>query len=487
MTTMLIFTTGQSDVQLVSGGERQELDPNTCGTMHDQIEQRAWRVVDSPASKAPERAGSLPETPGELTLCTPKLDAVLRYPKAALPTVAVIFETRRSTRKDPRFAGGVLERRLLDHGVKRVRRHAFLREYELLEDPTSDVDAVVRRTIVDGLSSVIAEEIESARPEHVVLAATGGLTPANEVINELVRLHAVGRCHVTSLEVPDGALARRDDCAVEGKFHPGVGYRARWQALSLIDKGNMLGAWGAVSHLKDAPGQEWTRILEWLARFASSLPIPPGCDIAVLRHQRMSVRAALRVELALRAEDIPRAVHGTVAFGEAALWDTLNDYDFSAEGIAGSTSTGFELPRSASSDQKERFKRDKRPGINLWRVDDFQKGRMAWLVRLGRQRLSKLWEALDGEICDLRNDVAHNEPTPTRMESARQSMQTATLWSAKNTFLSQPLVQDVLMELGEPEPSKLLERLMADVRERLVRPDFATAAIPSTLASGPPG
>ena len=58
-------------------------------------------------------------------------------------------------------------------------------------------------------------------------------------------------------------------------------------------------------------------------KFAASLPMPRACDIDILKHERMSIRAALRVELALRAGDIPRAVHGTVAFFESALWDRL--------------------------------------------------------------------------------------------------------------------------------------------------------------------
>src|SRR5690606_19788325 len=129
---------------------------------------------------------------------------------------------------------------------------------------------------------------------------------------------------VTALEVPD--RLQQDDRAVPERFHPAASYRARWHALSLIEKGNLLGAWGAVSHLEHAPGQQWTRIVEWLAKFASSLPLPPECDLAELKLQRMAAKAALRVELALRAGDIPRAVHGTVAFFEAALWDHVLDH-----------------------------------------------------------------------------------------------------------------------------------------------------------------
>jgi hypothetical protein len=67
----------------------------------------------------------------------------------------------------------------------------------------------------------------------------------------------------------------------------------------------------------------------------------------------------------------------------------------------------------------------------------------------------------------LRNDVAHNEPTPKLMNQATSDMQAVALWSNTNTFLSQPLVQKMLVELGEEHPERLLANLLADVR-RLV-------------------
>jgi|GEM_PF-425286 len=140
---------------------------------------------------------------------------------------------------------------------------------------------------------------------------------------EIVRLHAMRGPTVTALEVPDRERVEGEDRAVEEKFHPSAGFRARWHALSLIEKGNLLGAWGAISHLENELGQNWTQVVKWLANFAASLPIPEACDLPVLNHPRMAVRAALRVELALRAGDIPRAVHGTVAFFEAALPATV--------------------------------------------------------------------------------------------------------------------------------------------------------------------
>jgi hypothetical protein len=44
----------------------------------------------------------------------------------------------------------------------------------------------------------------------------------------------------------------------------------------------------------------------------------------------------------------------------------------------------------------------------------------------------------------------------------------------ERSFLSQPLVQAVLRELGEQQPATLLDDLLADVRQRLVMPAEAT-------------
>lgn len=463
MTTLLIMTVGHTDVQLVSENQRHKLDGNTCGTLHDAIKERSWSVVDAPLVRSRDFIKVLPE--GELPLCTPKLDAVLSYLDSSLPGSVLIFETNRQHAREPRFAGEVMERRLRDRGVKNVERVAFLTGTEQLEDPSNEGDAVVRRSVVATLSNAISRATASLKPgDHVFVATTGGLAAANELINELVRLHAVGGPRVTALEVPDGDRTHQAERAVEEKFHPAAGYRARWHALSLVEKGNLLAAWGAVRHLEKQPGQEWTQVLKWLACFASSLPIPDECDLEELKPQRMATRVALRVESALRAGDIPHAVHGTVAFFEAALWDWLRERDFSIDGAAGSLESGFSFASAPVGEKKTRFRKSK----GCWKVDDFKDGVEAWLLVLRRPELTNLWDALSDDIRDLRNDVAHNEPTPELMENASSSMKGAALWSNDNQFLIQPIVKDVLRELGETDPEHLLVNLIAEVRRRLV-------------------
>jgi hypothetical protein len=359
MTTLLVMTAGQSDVQLVDGSTRRELRKERCASLHDEIERRAggWRLVDSPEGKA-AAIEVLPE--GELRLCTPKLDAVLRYlaDQCITPTTALVLETRRDAsaeRGDPRFAGALLETRLSDKGVC-VNRQAYLTGAERLEDRVVPRDAIIRREVVQRLDFAVRKGVGDARLERVVVATTGGMPIVSDLVEEVVRLHAPPGTAVHSLEIADGARANPPgaDRAVARSSMPEplASYQARRRALEFVEKGNLLGAWAVSQPLHDDEVEhEWTQVMEWLACFASSLPIPAPCDIPVLTHQRMAVRVALRVELALRAGDIPRAAHGTVAFFEAALWDHL----------------GERVERHPDAKKRRQFKLDPLPAADLVR------------------------------------------------------------------------------------------------------------------------
>jgi hypothetical protein len=485
MTSLLVMTVGQTDVQLVIENIRYELHKERCGELHDELDTRGFTIVESP--KAKDRDKKLESLPaGNLRVCTPKLDAVLRIFNGSLPTHVLIFDTRREIPSDPRLAGRVVAQRLKERGVP-ADCCTFLDgtewlEDRLLADRSNEVDAVVRKDIVRRLFSSISKKMDETEFDHIYIAATGGLPDVNDVVEELTRLHAVGRAQVTSLKVPDGAFADGTDHAIPEPFHPAAGYSARWHALALVEKGNLLGAWGAVSHLKGAPALEWTQVIKWLAQFAASLPfdspLPPESELRVLNHQRMAVRAALRVELSLRAGDIPRAVHGTVAFFEAALWDRLLDgFD-----RTGNRKGGLEILRLKEGEQAptgNKLLRNEEPNEQNKKNCPFEliedgmylffengAGRFA-RDYVGSEPLKELSDAID-EVKGLRNDVAHNEPTPDLMNDARTRMQTAALWSNTDTFLSQSLVQNVLCELGESCPKALCTDLFANVRSRLL-------------------
>ncbi|HLJ96258.1 MAG TPA: hypothetical protein VKU02_24000 [Gemmataceae bacterium] len=477
MKTLLVMTVGQTDVQFVEDGRKRQFDKKRTGSLHDELAQvpSHWNVIDAPSERGND-IENFPESPW--LLCTPKFDAALGWSGwgEAKPSRVLFLETTRKANKDdPRFAGGVLAVRAKDKGITEVYQCAYLGpDDRALEDRNTPIDSIVRREVVARLERAIREAVDGA--SHVVVAATGGMPEVKALVRELVRLHAPATAKVENIEVDDGARGGEADKAVlRERVDPVEAIRLRRHALSLVEKGNLLGAWGAVSYLEGTPGQEWTQVINWLAHFASSLPLPTGCDLTVLSHQRMAVRAALRVELALRAGDIPRAVHGTVAFFEAALWDKLLEHFERDPKDArwlklriGATAPAGKLLRADVDDDKNRpFESKPRADGQSWFwFHESGAGRFA-RDYVKSQPLKALLDAVD-KVKQLRNDVAHNEPTPALMDDASRRMRDAQLWSGTDTFLSQPLVQTVLKELGEQCPEQLCINFVSTVRERLL-------------------
>jgi len=483
MSALLVITTGQTDVQLVEGDVRQELSKKNCASLHDEIARREgeWRLVDSPPSKAHTTVDSLPQ--GAFDLCTPKLDAVLQYAKDKQITLtsALILETRRDAHAvpgDPRYAGAVLATRLREYGIVDVRQVPFLTDQERLEG-CEPRDAVIRHEVVDRIEGAVEKAVEDFGPAQILVATTGGFPMVANLVEEIVRLYAAPDGTVELLEVPDGA----EEHAISRQRvpEPAALYQARRHALDLIENGNLLGAWGAVQHLHgDAAEQRWTKVVEWLGQFAASLPMPEACDIGILKHEHMSVRAALRVELALRAGDIPRAVHGTVAFFESALWDhlkprlTRHDDPKKRRLYKADPAPTDGLIRKgdgSAEDRKRPFEvAEETDGVWWYRIfDDDVCGIRLAKHYLQQDSLQKLGQAVSN-IRELRNDVAHNEPTSELMSEAHTKMVTASLWSQSREFLAMPLVQCVLRDLGEQRPDRLCTDLVSTVRSRLLRP-----------------
>lgn len=485
MTTLLIMTTGQTDVQFVKDNQKREFAKGNVRNLHDDLRDHPleWSVIDAPTEKGDPIQSFFPAEP--ILLCTPKFDAVLSWFKEELPERILLLETKRSSEKgDPRFAGEVLKRRAEEKGIQNVTLSAYLdTEDGRIEDRNVPVDAIIRRTVVERIERAIANSMDGVT--RVVVAVSGGMPEVKNLVRELARLHTPDKAQFQSIEANDAARDKQPDVAVErDRIDPVEVARLRWHALSLTKNGNLLGAWGAVSHLENVPGQDWTQVVRWLAQFASSQPFEPplasDSDLALLKHERMAVRAALRVELALRAGDIPRAVHGTVAFFESALWDQLGKrLEHSSDPKkrryfrikCGDSPSGGKLLRDGSDDDRKRpFElKETINGVNWYWIDDSK----ICAIRIAKhylkaKELEKLAQAISDDIRELRNDVAHNEPTTDLMEEARRHMRTANLWSADDTFLSQPLVQNVLKELGEPHPEQLCTGLMAAVRKHLL-------------------
>lgn len=481
--SVLIITCGQTDVQLVDQVRKCEFDKSQVGEMHDRLREHPdeWELVDGPSARG-DILNELPEG-RPWKICTPKFDAALAHFGETPPSSVLLLETTRNIPSDPRFAGGVLQMRARGKRVDDVLRCAYLGPADRnLEDRDCPLDAIIRRDVVGRIEDAIRDAVKEAT--HVVVATTGGMPEIKALVKELVRLHAPAGVEPDEIEVDDGARnnGQPDKAVSRKRVDPIEPIRLRKQALSLIENGNLIGAWGAVQHL-DAQAHPWTLVIDWLYRFAASLPMPVACDIEVLNHQRMAMRAALRVELALRAGDIPRAVHGTVAFFEAALWDRLGErIERSADPKkrrfykvkCGEAPKGDKLLRQGNDSDDNRKRpfelKDTVDGIDWYWVYDGDGGPGARIAKyfLQSDALTRFDIALGSSIRELRNDIAHNEPTPNLMNDARTRMQTAALWSNTDTFLSQTLVQNVLCELGELCPKGLCTDLFANVRSRLL-------------------
>jgi|GEM_PF-621174 len=501
MTTLLIVTIGQSDVQLVDRDVRREFEKKCIAKMHDEIELRRYELCDSPMKKE-SPIGKLPV--GPLSLCTPKLDAVLQHDKLRTELSAVaalLLETRRKLPTEPRLAGTLLKERLMDRGVASVSLEAYLRDREYLEDRGEPRDAIIRREVADRLEVAVRDAVLHYKPTRIVVSATGGFPVVTNLVEKIVSLYVLGTptATIVRLEVADGALEKPPavDRAVEctSASEPTLSFQARRQVIELVEKGNLLGAWAVAQPLdEDKTERYWTQVIHWLALFASSLPMEEDCDIPVLTHRNMAVRNALRVEFALRAGDIPRAVHGTVAFFEAALWDNLYKH------VERSSDPGrrkFYRFKTGAAPLEHKLRRTGRPdcrndrkrpfecketidGIDwYWIYDDRACSGNLVKYFLKSDALKNYNKALgtqdqnsrsySGDIRDLRNDVAHEEPTPELMRDAAILMRKAKLWSESGSFLRQPLVQFVFEELDVSGSGELLEKLLTEMRERLIQ------------------
>lgn len=492
MTTVLVMTTGQTDVQIVDQDKKWEIDKDCVGALHDHLRDHPdeWVLVDAPVERGrPPKQAFTEQTPWKI--CTPKFDAVLAYFGGALPDRVILLGTERQTKGDPRFAGKILEKRASGRKIRDIRHCAYLGLTDRdLEDRDCPLDAIIRREVIRRIEDAIRDGVKDAT--RIVVATVGGMPEIKALVKELVRLHAPDNLEPDEIEVDDGARmgsGHLDKAVSRRRIDPIEPVRLRKQALSLIEKGNLLGAQGAVAHL-DKQTHPWTQTIHWLAQFASSLafdpPLPAASGLEVLGHPRMAVRAALRVELALRAGDVPRAVHGTVAFFESALWDHLSkrtERHSSKRAFKFHEPPPPELVREVENDKqfsKSKLKENEnRPfipkelsdGVQWYWIDD-KKACASKIISdyLKCPALKAFDSALSDEIRQLRNDADHNEPTPELMNDARERVQEANLWSNTTppTFLSQPLVQDVLKELGVETPETLLTNLLVAVRHRLV-------------------
>lgn len=491
---LLLYTVGHTDVQLVEGERRRELDKDRAGRIHEQLAQRSdWRLVEAkPKHEARREASATAQSsvsgssgatsdllpPGPFDLSTPKLDAVLTYLDEQRLELAhaLILHTDRPGKNDPTQAGPILLRRLRERGHSSAALVSYLSgEHELLEDRHTRGDELLRRAVVRRLDAAIAEAVASPHGpfDLVVIATLGGMPKVQAVVAELAQLHAGSIKHI-ELEVPDVRSDPAERAILRSeKTDPSAVVAATRHALALVERGDFIAAWGAVSHL--AP--KVSPVFRWLYEWATSMPHEPGteppADFPLPRADQRALAAALRVELALRRGDLAHAIQKTFAFFEAAIWDLLHR-DHIQGPHAPDAPLSFVLHPPPDEDAKIGLERDdaKHPGHH--HVKNYGAGsfeiRKKYLERHTPSPASiaplKAFADAVGQVEHFRNMVAHSEPQRTRLGVAQKKMGQLRLWSKKQTpsITSQPLFGDVLSALGAPPVSTALDGLLRATR-----------------------
>lgn len=484
---LLLYTAGHTDVQLLEGEHRRELDKARAGRVHEALAQRTdWSLADAKPKRPGKRAAAggpeaaaqplLPEA--AFQLCTPKLDAVLAYldeQKLQLRH-ALILHTDRPGGNDPTQAGPILQRRLRERGHASLELTSYLGEKgETLEDDKAPGEEVLRRVVVRRLDEAITAALEhpSGPFDVVVVAALGGLPKVQALVLELARLRAGSR-ERRELDAPDapGEEAERAIQRTE-TTDPSSVIAATRHALQLVERGDFIAAWGAVSHLDER--QQVSPVFRWLYEWATSMPhapeqAPPP-DFPLPRGDQRALAAALRVELALLRGDIAHAIQKTFAFFEAAIWDVLHR-DHLQHPVP-EDPLSFVLSPPPTESQKDVFEPDaQHPGHH--RVKNFGKGsfkiRKEYLAIHTTNSASagplKHFADAVGQVEGFRNMLAHSEPHRERLGRAQDKLQQHHLWSKKQrpSITTQALFQDVLAALGAPPLAEFLQELLAATR-----------------------
>lgn len=500
MSGLLIYTTGDTDVQLVENGQRWELKR---GIAREFSRQHGWSVVSSDLPKAdPKEKKGIPKE-GPFHVCTPKLDAILHYLRAHNIAIerALLLYTDRPTqpngREDPYHVIPVLEHRI---SLEHIKPYSvtYLSAGDLEGAPEGPAqDSVLQRSVAQCIERAIAQHL-SQTSDDVVIAVLGGHPIIREVVDELVPLHARGR-QVLHLRLPDlsrttpttpsseaASFSYLEKPARYTPSSPSATISARRHALTLVEKGNFVAAWGSVAHLEQEPScQRWVSALRWLYQWATSQPIDEACNVPIISEITGAAAVALRVEQALVNGELHRAIANTSAFFEELAWTHLRSGYLADSGQR--TNNGAPLyivtpepERSKGFPQQGQPRRvcnfgDGHQDILKYLIDKSELARRHTPGIFATQAL-ELLAPMTEDVQSARNNTAHSEPDRDQLRAATATFRDLGLWTADNHFLSAPLISAALREIGTPDPESLFDRLVAAIRARLLALDPPPAA-----------
>lgn len=355
---------------------------------------------------------------------------------------------------------------------------------------------IVRR--VDKHLQAIHAEWKNTSPLEAYLAIGGGLPSAKSLLKSVASFH-FGRRYVKELHVPKGRekglLWLPVAVTAEDSF------LAREHAVSLIRQGDFAGAYGAVKHLKDVSYEKnWVKkVADVSAYFGGQLKyredLPDYLKDFAKPESPRCLLVAMRTEAALLSNRIADAISLTCTFWDSAILDAIKQnlpveeiYEVENRMVF---SPDYQLNSRLTQGHKPCMDASKFPKVGHYRYNLMGYRSKIWFNIMGKnvKHLEKYRSALDTEIpIDIdgakkqiprrnwRNVNTHSLLKLEQLEIAKKVFVKAGFWAtdaeqpiAGSCFLAQPLVDNVLKELGETDVSKRYTQLIEGVCGELVR------------------
>ncbi|MEK8019569.1 MAG: hypothetical protein VSS75_022065, partial [Candidatus Parabeggiatoa sp.] len=276
-----------------------------------------------------DEQGSIQLVPAKLLRVAEKLNSDYQVVK-----VVVFYTHRENDKQEPIAVGKILADWLKDYFAltrDNVYHVNILPNRKRIEGP-DERDYPVNRETVKIIDKTVRELAESADKNSIACVSAAGMQDIKNIIKACVRFHfRPWQERLIEMEIKE-----RQDEAVEISQLPTAvdSFHAREHAISLIQKGNFSGAYGAVKHLEndDYEKNGVKKVADVSAYFAGQLQVQEQNesdklpkylrDFADSKAPRCLL-VAMRTETALLSNRIADAISLTCTFWDAAILDAI--------------------------------------------------------------------------------------------------------------------------------------------------------------------
>lgn len=517
MTTLLLVTAGETDLQVVIIDKNVECrtKPGKLRAFHESLLQNKDWVIDERAIEceeysereeiAPSDRDYLCDPEGRIRLVPAKLKPILD--KVGKVDAAVVFGSWRDSsvaRNEPVAIGPVLagwiEARNKDNiaetrDLALQRREPWdpeqsnwpggaqwvnlLREMERLGGDEQE-DRPVSQKLVTRLHATLVQLRGNPKPDWVIIARTGGFPEVKQLIIPAANL-IFGPERVKIMEVP-----RRSQQVItlgaHGQQSPVIAYHLRETAFDRVCKGDLEGAAAfAARALDDELEHHWAKAViataNWLA---GRSPVPTDAPKYLQCLNKVGLRcflAAVRAEAALCGKRFHEAIIASVTFRDAALLDAIAKLDWveDIDDLQKTLKLKTDPPSSLTEGTKPTLTSE-RDGRWSYRPDGSHAKR--WIKAMGKHTQEAFGEmngALQSgrpKIVNYRNAAVHGRLVRKDLDCAVEEFKKAGVWSGGEIphFLHPGgPANKVLAALGASNAQALVEAVFRELEAEIQR------------------